>query len=153
MLVFDTSAFLNAWRDHLPPGTFPSPWRFIEAAMDDGRIIGPREVFNELTRKDDDVARWAKERATRFVEPSEDVQQRAGEIQAMLPKPGERDGADPFVIAEAEFRGFTVVTYEGRSFSGVPTRNWARSMPGICQRIGVGCTTVPEALTMLGASF
>lgn len=137
MLVFDTSAYLNGWRDHYPPSTFPSVWGQIADAMEDGRVMAPREVFSELTRKDDDVAAWAKERVDKFVEPGDDVQSRAGEILAMLPSPGERDGADPFVIAEAEIRKFTVVTYEGRSFSGVPTKNWARTMPGICQRIGV----------------
>ena len=34
-------------------------------------------------------------------------------------------------------RGFTVVTYEGRSFSGIPTKNWDKTMPGICKHLGV----------------
>jgi Domain of unknown function (DUF4411) len=71
----------------------------------------------------------------------------------MLPNPGVRDGADPFVIAEARVRSFVVVTYEGRSFSGVPTKNWAKRMPGICQHLGVECRTLPEGLASLGASF
>lgn len=87
------------------------------------------------------------------MEPSSDVQREAGVIQGMLPNPGVRDGADPFVVAEARVRGLVVVTYEGRSFSGVPTKNWWRRMPGICQHVGVGCRTLPEALTMLGARF
>ena len=153
MLVFDTSAYLNGWRDHYPPSTFPSVWRLIEDAMADLRIIAPREVLNELKQKDDDVASWAKTRAELFVEPSPQVQAEAGKILAMLPNPGMRDGADPFVVAEAKVRRMTVVTYEGRSFSGVPTKNWARRMPGICQKVEVECRTVPEALAMLGASF
>lgn len=78
MLVFDTSAYLNGWRDHYPPPTFPSVWTLIEAALDDARAISPREVYNELTRQDDDVAAWAKERIARFVEPSAEVQRAAG---------------------------------------------------------------------------
>lgn len=153
MLVFDTSAFLNGWRHHLFPDTFPSVWELIDAAMTDGRIIAPREVLTELTHKDDEVAAWAKERADLFVEASELVQRRAGEIYSLFPNPGLRDQADPFVIAEAELSGYVVVTYEGQSFSGVPTKNWARSMPGICQHLRVDCCTLPEALTRLGASF
>lgn len=121
--------------------------------MQDGRIITPREVYRELLKKDDTIVEWAKERLAVFVEPSEEVQRAAGVIYSMFPGPGRRDGADPFVVAEAEVRGFTVVTYEGRSFSGVPTTRWHRSMPGICRHIGVPCATLPEALTMLGASF
>lgn len=153
MLVFDTSAYINGWRDHLPPQTFPSVWELIADEMHSGRIIAPREVFVELTRKDDDVSKWAKQRAAVFVEPTPEVQQEAGRILSLLPNPGVRDGADPFVIAEAKVRGYTVVTYEGRSFSGAPTRNWHRKMPGICQHVSVSCCTLPEALTRLGGSF
>ncbi len=153
MFVFDTSAYLNGWHDHLPPATFGSVWEFISSEMAAGRILAPREVLTELLRKDDEVASWARERADAFIEPSEQVQRRAGEIYQLLPNPGVRDDADPFVIAEAEVRGFTVVTYEGRSFNGVPTRRWDRQMPGICRHLDVGCATLPEALSQLGGSF
>jgi Domain of unknown function (DUF4411) len=65
----------------------------------------------------------------------------------------DRDAADPWVVVEAEIRGFSVVTYEGRTYSGVPTRNWYRKMPGICQHYGVACLTLPDALTQLGGQF
>jgi hypothetical protein len=153
MFVFDTSAFLNGWHDHLPPSTFGSVWTFIGEAMADERILAPREVLTELQAKDDEVSAWARERASAFVEANEDVQRRAGEIYEMLPNPNLRDQADPFVIAEAEIRGLAVVTYEGRTFSGVPTTRWWRQMPGICQELDVACVTLPEALTALGGSF
>lgn len=153
MLVFDTSAYINGWRDHLPQGTFPSVWELVAREMQSGRIVAPREVFVELTRKDDDVSKWAKEREVVFVDPTPEVQREAGQILSLLPNPGVRDGADPFVIAEAKIRGYTVVTYEGRSFSGALTRNWHRRMPGICQQLSVPCCTLPEALAQLGASF
>jgi predicted nucleic acid-binding protein len=153
VLVFDTSAYLNGWHDHYPPSTFPSVWELVAEAMDDGRIIAPREVLTELRRKDDDVCEWANRRVGDFVEADADVQRRAGEIYRLLPNPGVRDDADPFVIAEAEIRSFTVVTYEGRSFSGIPHARWERTMPGICQHLGVSCRTLPESLTMLGARF
>src|SRR4051812_13816426 len=146
MLVFDTSAYLNGWHDHYPPATFPSVWALIVEALEDGRVVMPREVYRELTAKDDEVNVWARKRAGRVVEPGEDVQREAGVILAMLPNPGVRDGADPFVVAEAKIRAFKVVTYEGRSFSGVPHKNWSKTMPGICQRLGVDCRTLPEAL-------
>jgi hypothetical protein len=38
-------------------------------------------------------------------------------------------------------------------FSGIPTRHWDRTMPGICKHLEVPCCTLPEALAMLGASF
>jgi hypothetical protein len=77
MLVFDTSAFVNGRRDHYPVETFPSVWEFVAEAMEDGRIVTPREVLNELKAKDDETCRWAKERPGCFVEPSAEVQSRA----------------------------------------------------------------------------
>jgi hypothetical protein len=156
VFVFDTSAYINGWRDHYPPTTFPSVWALIEDAFGDERVLSPREVYNELTRKDDDVAAWAKVRMAGFVEPTEEVMRAAGAIfEQELPDSGNRDGADPWVIAEARIRDLTVVTYEGRTFSGVPTSEarWASSMPGICRRLGVGCVTLPEALGELGGEF
>jgi hypothetical protein len=153
VLVLDTSAYLNGRKDHYPPGTFPSVWGLIEDAMGDGRIVPPREVYRELTAQDDDLAAWAKQRAGCFIDPEAEIQRAAGVIYGLFPGAGRRDGADPFVVAEAQARGFTVVTYEGRSFSGVPTTRWHRTMPGICRHVGVPCVTLPEALTMLGATF
>lgn len=153
MLVLDTSAYINGRRDHLMPGTFPSVWKLVEEALADGRIILPREVFRELVGKDDDTATWIKSQAAHAIDPSEGVQRRAGVIYTMFPGAGRRDGADPFVLAEAELRGFTVVTYEGRSFAGVPTKRWDRTMPGICSHVGITCATLPEGLAILGASF
>lgn len=126
MLVFDTSAFINGWRYHYPPETFPSIWQLFDDAMADGRIIAPREVYNELREKDDVVFAWAKERAARFVDPSEAVQRAAGVIDARFPASEVRDRADPWVIAEAQVRSFTVVTYEGtNTITGARTKRWA----------------------------
>jgi len=153
VFVFDTSAYLNGWRYHLRPKNFPGVWVLIEAALDDGRIISPRAVYIELEQKDDDVHAWAKPRAALFVDPVEAVQRSAGAIQHALPRNPLRNVADPWVIAEAQARGWTVVTYEGQTFSGVPTRNWHRSMPGICRHYGVACVTLPDAIDALGGVF
>lgn len=151
--VFDTSAYLSGWRHHYPPATFPRVWQLIEASLEDGRVLSPREVYNELVRKDDDVARWAKRGIQRFVYPTAEVQRLAGVIYRSFPNPGVRNDADPWVIAEAKAKRLTVVTYEGQTFAGVPTKRWARSMPGICRHHGVPCYTLPEALGRLGGSF
>ena len=154
MLVFDTSAFINGWRYHYRPDTFPSVWDRIGEAMTNGRIVSPRMVLVELKEKDDEVHTWAKERAALFVDPSPPVQAEVGQIQAMLPNPGVRDRADPFVMAEAKVRGFTVVTYEGtNTFTGRRTKRADEKMPGMCRRLGIGCCIVPDALAMLGVQF
>lgn len=155
MLVLDTSAYINGQRDHLPRATFPSVWHLVGDAITDGRIVLPREVFRELTEKDDDIAEWISSHSQSAVEPSEETQRRAGEVLSQFAQAEGRNAAEPFVLAEADLQGFTVVTYEGRTFSGVPTAptRWHRSMPGVCQHFGIPCCTLPEALTALGASI
>jgi Domain of unknown function (DUF4411) len=153
MLVCDTSSYINGQRDHLPLPTFPTVWRWVGDAIRDGRIVLPRQVFREVLVQDDDVAAWIAEYESHIAEPTERVQRRSGELTLEFPNPGVRNAADPFVLAEAELRGFTVVTYEGRSFRGVPTTRWTRSMPGVCQRFGIPCSTLPEALAMLGVEI
>lgn len=151
--MFDTSAFINGWRTHLRPATFPSVWRIVGEALDDGRIVCPREVLKELRRQADELSAWVEPHAAAFVDPLPPVQREAGRIYAMLPNPGIRDAADPFVIAEARLRGFAVVTYEGLKISGEPTPKWHTKMPGICNKLGVDCMILPEALGRLGASI
>ena len=153
MLVFDTSAYINGWRDHLPPATFPGVWTLVDVALEDGRVISPREVYNDLQRQDDELAAWAHERERYFVLPSEEIQRAAGVLHAEFGDHPFRNASDPWVVAEAQAREWCVVTYEGRTFSGVPIKNWQRSMPGICQQYQVDCATLPEALARLGGEF
>src|SRR5665647_184787 len=110
MFVLDTSAYINGRKDHYPPKTFPSVWELIATAMRDGRIFCPREVYRELTNEDE-AAEWVRTQdlSGLFVDPNAEVQRLVGEIYSMFPAPGRRDGADPFIIAEAKARGFTVV--------------------------------------------
>lgn len=153
MLVFDTSAFINGWRYHYPPSTFPGVWDFIGEALGDGRIVSPRMVLTELKSKDDDVYAWARHRSALFVDPTAAVQAEIGPIQALFTNPV-RDRADPFVMAEAKVRGFVVCTYEGtNTFTGRPTKKADEKMPGMCRRLSLGCCIVPEALRILGAQF
>jgi hypothetical protein len=37
VFVLESSAYLNGWHEHYPPETFPSIWRPIEEALEDGR--------------------------------------------------------------------------------------------------------------------
>ncbi len=155
MFVFDTSAYISGWNHHLRPRNFPGVWALLEAALDNGRIISPRAVYAELEAKDDELYAWARPRAALFVEASEEIQRAAGVIQQELPENPLRNVADPWVIAEAQARELTVVTYEGQTFAGarIPITRWHRSMPGICQHYGVACVTLPDAIDALGGVF
>jgi hypothetical protein len=151
--LFDTSAFINGWNDHLPPATFPTVWKRLGEAIGTGRVLSVRAAYTELLKQSDDLVKWIKQYRSAFVDPSREVQEAAGTIEPLFPQGTIRNAADPWVIAEGKIRGLTVITYEGRSFSGIPHRNWHRSMPGICARFHVPCRTLPEAIGALGFTF
>ena len=53
--VFDTSAFIAAWSETYPPDIFAPFWMKLDDLAQGGRLIAPREVLNELGKKDDDA--------------------------------------------------------------------------------------------------
>ncbi len=151
--VFDTSAFINGRRDHFFPDMVPSAWRLVEDAIEDGRVLVVRAVLRELEEQEDDATELVQRHADAVVEPSEALQKRAGELALEFPAHHRRHRADPFILAEAEARGFIVVTYEGVTFAGIAvTKGWHKSMPGVCARFNIPCCTLPQALRDLGLS-
>jgi len=153
VFVFDTSVFINGWNDHYQPPAFDELWAFVGTAMEEGRVIAPREVRREIERHTDALATWAK--GCYFVDPSPEVQAVVGQIQEsyrdQFDRPGRND-ADPWVIAHAKETGFCVVTYEGREFSGrrAALRPRNPKMPDICAAVGVDCVNPSTALNRLG---
>ena len=153
MFVFDTSAFINGSRHHYFLDTMAGVWTLVEAAIDDGRVVVPREVYRELLAQDDEITTLVRRHEHVIAEPTEGVQRRAGVFQQMFPKPGLRDLADPFVMAEAETRGFAVVTYEGITFAGERAKKADDKLPALCGQVGVRCCTLAQALRDLGLSL
>jgi hypothetical protein len=98
----------------------------VETAIDDERIVVPREVYREVRQQEDALSELVHRHAAAVAEPSEQVQVLAGQYQATYFTAGLRDRADPFVMAEAKIRSATVVTYEGMTFSGKPARGAER---------------------------
>lgn len=125
-------------------------WDLVETAIDDGRIVVPREVYREVREQEDAISELAHRHAPTVAEPSEQVQVLAGQYQAMYFTAGLRDRADPFAMAEAKIRSATVVTYEGITFSGKPARGAERKLPGLCRRESIAVCTLPQALQSLG---
>ena len=152
MFIFDSSAFINGSQHHYYLDTMGSVWALIEEAIDDGRVVIPREVFREVVEQEDAISELVRRHEAAVAEPSQNVQARVGRFQQLFPRPGVRDRADPFIMAEAEIRGYSVVTYEGITFSGAPARGADKKLPAICAGVGIACGTLPDALRQLGLS-
>ena len=102
----------------------------------DGRIRCVDVVRDELSRREDDVHRWARSRPGLFVPLSGDVQIAVREVltshQRLVGIGSGRSGADPFVIALARVHSGVVVTEE------TPSGNLAKpKIPDVCDAMGV----------------
>jgi hypothetical protein len=63
----DTSTLLDGWVRWYPPNTFHTLWSNIEEFIEQEVIVAPEEVLTELTKKDDDVHKWAKRNKVMFL--------------------------------------------------------------------------------------
>lgn len=110
----DTSIFINAWNRDYPPDVIPALWDSFVDLISEGRMHASEEVLAELQRKDDDVHEWCKKQRRLWTPLDNATIQEAQRILAEFPdfvKIGNgRNQADPFVIALAKVKGYTVVT-------------------------------------------
>ena len=70
----DTSALMDAWVRWYPIDLFPSLWRRVDKLIADKELYSPEEVLIEISKKEDDLNRWAKDRQQMFQPPDEPVQ-------------------------------------------------------------------------------
>jgi hypothetical protein len=126
----DSSGILDLFR-YYPPDVFPTIWTQMEVAARNGIIFAIDEVYRELEKKDDVAFEWLKARRTIVVELDTEIQQRVASILAVHPRlidtRKNRSSGDPFVIALAQSRKFSVVT--GEKASGVLAKP---NIPDVC---------------------
>ena len=116
--VFDTNILINLQRRQ-PRDIYPSVWLRIDDLMQDGVVISSVEVFDELSRGDDDLSKWAKNRKEYFLPSEISIQRRVrtilSEHRGLIEGGSKANSADPFVIALAQEMNCTVVTEEVRT--------------------------------------
>lgn len=140
----DTSALIAAWSERYPIKRIGSFWDKMNVLIQSGRLIAPEDVRREIRKKTDGLYDWVNERKVMFVDLEEPVQIAAKhllrEFPWLLKNIPDKSPADPFVIALAETRGFTVITEEGRGGMKKP------QIPFVCEARGVRCINL---LTLL----
>lgn len=147
----DTGFYIRAWRETYPRDVFPSFWDSFEAFIEEGQVGSPQVVLDELSKKDDELHKWAKARKPLFQPLTEEIQKATAEILGRFPRMMEegrdRNTADPFVIAMAKVEGLTVVTNERAGTEKKPR------IPFICQHYGIRCLGLVAFLRELGWKF
>ena len=136
----DTSALINPWRKMWPPDLLPGFWEDVVALILSGRVIVSEEVREELSKKDDQLASWAKANIQSWQPLTADIQECVRDIMRnwgkLVDHRNNHGSADPFVIATAKVLGATVVTEEGHGTEKKVL------IPYVCDQLGVRCVGV-----------
>ncbi|PPV04312.1 Domain of unknown function (DUF4411) [Xanthomonas bromi] len=155
MYVFDTGSYSKL--KHYYPQVFSSLWQHLSALAQSGVIVSTREVRRELGNGAPipHLIQWFDSNSQMFTTPTAGelhfvaaifviphFQNIIGEQQRLTGLPV----ADPFVIAAAATRGFTVVTEE------VFKPNSAK-IPTVCQHFGIPCINLEQFMANERLSF
>lgn len=143
--VIDTSALVDLWRVLYPPDVFPTLWeRNLEEVIRMRLLIAPKEVYNELQRRDDELWNWAKNHKIMFIaldeEQTNQVKTIMSQFQNLVDNRKVTPEADPFVISLAMSKGWTVITSEHSNPGGKPR------IPDVCIHYGVKCIRLLQFL-------
>lgn len=143
----DTSAILDGHNRHYPPDVFPKLWDNLQVLISDGKLRATELVLKELERKDDAAKAWTKKQSTLFQEVDEGVQKIVTTIMGKYPqimkKGGQKNEADPFVIAFAKYNNFIVVTGEIK-----PGSENKPTIPFLCREFNVKYINILELIRL-----
>ena len=142
--VIDTCSIIDLEQIY-PLSNFASLWGLVEGLVIAKRLICPSAVQSELKKGTDDLAKWVGSLKGMVTEPSEEVcyvvREMNSDYQDWVSK--NKNWADPWVIAEAECRGWAVVTQEKKP----------KMIPKVCGDRGVPCMNLLEMIRREGWRF
>lgn len=149
--VLDADVLIRANRDHYSLEMAPGFWDWLIQANGDGRLYSIRQVRDELTVGDDDLAQWAGHDGIQlFEELDQNTLASVAQISAWAQTADYRQAAvaaflgstDLFLIAQAHAHDEIVVTHE----TPAPDAQRRIKIPDVCDEFGVACI---DPFTML----
>lgn len=135
----DTSALIDMWRVNHPPDVFKKLWQEdIENIIQQGLLIAPKQVLEELKRKDDELTKWGKVHSIMFNTLDIAQTNQAFIVLSKFPNLIDKNkaipDADPFVIGLAKSKDWTVITSE-RATGNIDKPH----IPDVCKSFNVRC--------------
>ena len=136
--VFDTGIFIDLFSNYYRK-SFPSLWTLFDEMINEGKITSTREALREIAERNDGTYEWAQNNDLIFTTPNAKEGAFVVEIYkvAHFRQNIERQkllqggkNADPFIIARAAVRGYSVVTTESR-------KPHAAKVPNICEHFDI----------------
>lgn len=135
----DTCALIDLWRRYYPPDVFETLWQDVEKLVLDRKLVAPEQVYEEIKKQDDELQDWAKEHKMMFESLTKDqlttVRKILGEYPELVDEEKTSEEADPFLIAQAKCRDWTVITSEQSSSHP----NSPPKIPDVCEDFDIEC--------------
>ena len=137
----------------------PGYWDWLDQKAKEGSVRSTDSIYREITKQDDELSAWAKERKEDFISDKDsNTQKMLSHISDYIYsleniKSKNRDdflaGADPWLVAKAHSLGATVVTHENL----VSNDSKKVKIPNICRHFEVSYLSPYQLLNELGARF
>lgn len=146
---------------YYPIGVAVSFWTWLSGQVEDGVIVCPRRVYQELAEQEDhrdELSLWVQNRRNKglCIMPSKEITAQVGDILnfvfAHYEGPQAYDfskGGDVWVIAHARDDAGTVITQE----SGLHPKARKVRIPDVCKHFQVKCLNTVDMLKELKAKF
>lgn len=154
--LLDANVFIDANNRHYAAAAFPGFWDWLDRASKSGLVASTRAVFDELMRKEDSLAKWARGRRDLFLSPSNAVFSEIDNIVGWATKNRYTDNAvaafskraDCGIVAQARVEEYTVVTYEHWDARAKKVK-----IPNACRAFNVKCVFPHQMLLAESARF
>jgi len=157
--VIDASSLIELQR-HNPVDVYPSVWASLEELIKKGFLISHKEVYKEISRKDNQLSEWAKNQKGFFKDATSKQIEIIKEILKKYPsivKVDAQNGADPFIIALAIEMTInkqqTLFPVKRIVVTEEKVRGNQVKIPFICKDYNIECIDVIEMFRTEGLKF
>lgn len=160
MYLLDSNIFIEAQNRYYASDICPGFWAWLDDANARGLIASIGGVHDELTGRDDELARWiGARRDTGWFLDVADGPTQAAFAEVVLHVEGvprytrpNKDlflsGADPWLIAKARTMGCSIATHETYSDESRRVK-----IPNVCRNFGINSHNTFDVLRHLEAAF
>jgi hypothetical protein len=157
----DANVFIEAHQKSYPVEMAESFWNWMSARVDEGTIVCPRRVYQEIAEnedREDALAKWFQSRRERglCIKSDEEVQRHVGIVTEYVFTKYQSNqaiefskGGDSWVIAHAMADNGIVVTQE----SNLHPNSLKARIPDVCKYFNVPFMGRMQMLKVLGARF
>ena len=157
--IMDSSSLIELNR-HNPIDIFPSLWKNMESLISKGLLVAPIEVLNEITERDDQLAKWAREQTSFFRAPTQRQIEILKDVLKAYPSMVREDrkyDADPWVIALAK----EMITDPQQTLTSIKRivvteeklRGEKVRIPYVCQKYNIDSIDIIEMFRIEGWRF